>query len=134
MKLSKDDIRIAKKRSQDLRRNPPKVTQEHRNKAKDLEKQQIAFEESKDRDIVRERKALSKDIAGYVYNQYQGVGAKFHGIGEGKKVYCAFPGCGKHEGTMHNMKDNKWYDSEHRWFGDLNEQEKEKELSCLKIS
>lgn len=127
--IDKETKRLAKKKVEELRRNPPRITKEHLDGADKLLQKQKEFEKKKDLDIVRERQAFSKDIAGYVHNHINGVGVLFHGIGEGKKVVCAFPGCGKHEGTMFNMNDGKWYDSEHKWFGNLTEQQKEREVS-----
>ena len=129
--LSREDKRLAHKQIDELRRNPPKITQEHVDGAKKLFKQHEAHEAQKDRDIRREIKDFSKDLSGFVHNHFNGVGAIFHGVGDGKKVICAFPGCGRHESIMHNMKDGKWYDHEHRWFGNLTEEQKQKERKCL---
>lgn len=127
MKLSKEDVRIARKKVQDLRKNPTRTTEADRQGAKEMFKKHEAFEKEKDDDIARDRKAVSKDLAGFFYNHTQGVGELFHGIGEGKKAYCSFPDCGVHEGEMFNMKDGKWYCRGHRDFGNLTEEQKEKE-------
>ena len=128
--LTREDKRIAHQRINQLRRNPPKVTQEHKDGARKMFQKHKEYEAEKDRDIAREQKAFSKDLAGYVYNHINGVGSVFHGVGDGrvKEITCNFPGCGKHESTMYNSKDGKWYDSEHRWFGNLTEEQKQKEL------
>ena len=128
--LKSHDIRAANQMIEKLRRNPPKVTREHWDQAGKLLEKDKALKAEKDRDISREIKDFSKDLSGFVHNHVNGVGAVFHGIGEGKakNITCSFPGCGKHESTMYNAKDGKWYDSEHRWFGNLNEEQKQKEL------
>lgn len=89
------------------------------------------YEAEKDRDIAREQKAFSKDLAGFVYNRIKGVGQIFHGFGEGKarSILCSI--CEQHESQMFNMKDGKWYCTEHRWFGDLNNGQQQKERKCL---
>ena len=117
-------------RIQELKKNPPRILPEHRAGAKRLLDQHNAHEIEKERDIARERKALAKDVASFAFNHTVGIGQIFHGIGEGKKNKCHI--CEEHKSQMFNMKDNQWYCSEHRWFGELNEEEKEKELLCLK--
>lgn len=132
--LDKESKRIAKKRVEELRRNPPKITQADRDGADRMFKQHQEFEAQKDRDIERDRQAFAKDLAGFTYNHLVGVGKLFHGIGECKtrNIKCQFPDCGAHEGEMYNMKDGKWYCSHHKSFGNLTEEQKEKELGlCL---
>lgn len=128
MKLSKEDIRIARRKVAELRKNPPRVSEADRQGAKDMLKQHDAFEKEKQDDIARDRKAVSKDLAGFFYNHTQGVGELFHGIGESRKAYCSFPDCGVHEGEMFNMNDHKWYCRSHKDFGNLTVEQKEKEL------
>mgnify|MGYP001591228163 FL=1 len=129
--LSKEDKRIAYRRIEEIRRNPPKITREHWDHADKLLKQNEAEEAKKDKDIKGELKDLSKDLSGFVYNQISGVGKIFHGIGEGKKSVCSV--CEQHESRMYNMKDGKWYCQEHRWLGNLKTEQQEKERSCLSI-
>lgn len=127
--MSREDKFKAEKMINDLRRNPPRLTKSDWAAGKKALQDHKDHEARKDEDIKREIGDLSKDLSGFVYNQINGIGALFHGIGEGKKVLCSI--CLKHESTMHNMNDGKWYCSEHRWFGDLNEEQKEKERKCL---
>lgn len=134
--LDAESKRIARRRVEELRRNPPKVTQADIEGADRLFKEHQDFEAAKDRDIERERKALAKDVGSFAYNQISGVGQLFHGIGEGKvnKIKCQFPGCGAHEGEMYNMKDGKWYCGHHKSFGNLTKEQKQKELEpCLRM-
>ena len=130
MQLTKEEIKIGKQRVAELRKNPPKITEEGRRKADAMFSEHQEFERSKDRSIVNERQALAKDVAGFVHNHVNGVGAMFHGIGEGKarSIVCSFPGCGKHEGEMFNMKDGEWYCRGHKEFGNLDLSQKIKEL------
>jgi hypothetical protein len=132
--LDKETIRMARKRAEESRRNPVRITKEHWDGADKLLKEHEAFESSKDKDIERECQALAKDVAGFTYNQVVGIGKLFNGLGEGKakSITCQFPGCGIHEGSMFNMTDGKWYCSHHKSFGNLTEPQKEKELGlCL---
>jgi len=122
--ISNEDKRIAYRTIEKLRKNPPKVTQEHRDGAKKLLEQHKANEAEKDRDIRREVKDFSKDLAGFVHTHLNGVGELFHGIGDGKKVDCSH--CGNHSSQMYNMNDGKWYCHEHRWLGDLNDEERKR--------
>ena len=111
-----------------LRRNPPKVTRQHWDQAGELLKRDKEIKDEKDRDIRREIKDFSKDLSGFVYNRIKGVGEIFNGFGEGraKEIKCSF--CEQHESIMHHMKDSKWYCPAHKWFGDLTEEQKQKEL------
>lgn len=127
--LSNEDKRIAGKRIAELRKNPPRLTKSDWAAGRKALQEHNKNEERKDKDIKREIGDLSKDLAGFVHNQINGVGKVFHGIGEGKKVICSF--CEQHEARMFNMNDGKWYCQEHRWFGNLNEEQKRKEQSCL---
>lgn len=130
--IDKSKKREILRRAEQLKKNPPKITQEHHDGAKKLLEQNKKFYESKDRTLANERKAFAKDVGDWTHNQIKGVGKLFHGFGEGKKTLCAFPGCGKHEGQMFNMNDGQWYDSEHRWFGNLTQEQQERERSqCL---
>lgn len=129
--LSREDKRSAYRQIEKIRKNPPIITQEHRDGAKQLLKQHEKNETKKDEEIKGELKDFSRDLAGFVHNHTQGVGKIFHGFGVGKKVICRFPSCQKHESQMHNMNDGKWYCQEHRWFGNLTEQQKRKERLCL---
>lgn len=115
---------------ENIRKHPPKITQEHRDGAAQLLKKHQENEEKKDRESKKEIKDFSKDISGFVYNQIRGIGKVFHGFGEGKKVLCSFPDCGKHESQMFNKKDGQWYCGEHRWFGDLTEKQKQEERNA----
>ena len=72
MKLSKEDIRLARKRSYDLRKNPAKITDSDRRGADEMFRKHEAFEKEKDVDIARDRRAVSKDLAGFFYNQVRG--------------------------------------------------------------
>ena len=127
--INKTEKREVKRAIEKLRRNPPKVTPQDHAHAQRLLDQNKKFEESKDRDIERERKALAKDVAGFVHTQFNGVGTLFHGFGEGKKALCSI--CEQHESQMHNMNDGQWYCSEHRWFGNLSKEQQKKERVCL---
>lgn len=126
--ITANDKRLAEKAIHELRRNPPKITQADREGGERLFKEHQRFEDQKERDIRSETKDFSKDLAGYVHNQINGVGDMFNGIGSGKKAICKFSKCGKHESQMFNMADGKWYCSEHKWFGRLNKDQKQKEL------
>ena len=104
-------------RVEQLRKQAVNVTAEHFAGAKKLLDQHNAFEAAKDKDVANERKALAKDVAGFVHNQYNGVGVLFHGFGEGKRTTCEI--CKEHQSSMYNQKDGRWYCAEHRWFGNL---------------
>lgn len=123
--MNKINKEKALQRIKELRKNPPKVTEEHHKGAARMLEQHKKFEESKDRSISNERKGLAKDVASFVYNQVNGVGQLFNGIGEGKKHRCSI--C--KERAVFNTNDHKWYCAEHRWFGNLSEEQQKKELA-----
>ena len=127
--LSRHDKREAMKRVEELQRNPPKVLPQHIEGAKQLLEQNKKFEAEKDRDIKRELQGLSKDCASFVHNRVNGVGQLFHGFGQGKRVLCSI--CEQHDSSMFNMNDGQWYCAEHRWFGNLTDEQKERERTCL---
>lgn len=128
--ITKENKKKILARAQQLKKNAPKVTEEHKRQAAELFKKHQEFERSKDRSIENERKGLAKDVAGFVHTHLNGVGQLFNGFGEGKKVVCCL--CKEHKGQMHNMKDGQWYCAEHRWFGNLTKEEQEKERNHVK--
>lgn len=130
--ISKENKAKALKRIREIEKNPPVITEAHRRHAAKLLEQNKKFYEDKDRGIDNERKAISKDLAGWVHNQYNGVGKVFHGYGEGKmrKIKCWF--CGQHCSSEFFSLNGKWYGKEHKQFSNLNEEEQERERkSCL---
>ena len=125
--LNKEQKRLAYQRIEKLRKNPTKVTRSDWIESGKLIEKHKADEAKKEKNIKSELKDFSKDLSGYVHNHLNGVGQLFHGIGQGRarEIRCSF--CERHESTMHNTKDGKWYCTEHRWFGNLTEEQKQKE-------
>ena len=69
MKLSKEDIKLARKKVHELRKNPTRITEADRRGADEMFRKNEAFEKEKEDDITRDRKAVTKDLASFTYNQ-----------------------------------------------------------------
>lgn len=110
-----------------LKKQTPKVTQEHIEGGKKMLEKVIKFDEEKERSHRNEIRGLAEDVGSFVHNAVHGVGELFHGYGEGKKHLCSI--C--LENAIFNTMDGRWYCSEHRWFGNLKTEQQEKERTCL---
>lgn len=122
----KQNERVEQLRKQ-LRKQVPKVTQEHIEGGKRMLEQVKKFEEEKDRSAKAELNGLAKDVGSFLYNATHGVGELFNGFGEGKKHHCSI--C--LEQAIFNTRDSRWYCTDHRWFGNLTTEQQERERSCL---
>lgn len=129
--LSREEKYKANQRIKELKKNPPKPTHDDHVAAERLLNKWQKFEEDKEKDCRRELKDACYEAAGDVDRLVTrgAVSTVVHGIGEGKKVNCDV--CQEHDSQMFFKKDNKWYCAEHRWFGDLTDEQKEKERICL---
>lgn len=127
----KVDKRAVMRQVENMRKNPPRVLPQHHAEAKKLLDKNKAFYEAKDKDIARERKSVSREIADWTYNQIRGVGKVFHGFGEGKArtLICSF--CGEHCSSQWYSVNGKWFGSEHKQFSELTGDELERERLCL---
>jgi hypothetical protein len=124
--MDKESKRIAMQTIERIKKNPPKITRQDWDASKKLLAEHMSNEDTKDRHIKSDIDNLSRELAGFAYNSIKGCGKLFYGIGNGKKAICSY--CGEHSGQMYNMNDCRWYCSEHKWFGNLTEKQKEKEL------
>ena len=91
--LTKEEIRIGRQRSAELRKNPTKITEAGRRGADAMFKEQQAWEASKDRSLENERKALAKDTASFAYNQIKGNFTVFAEEGEMADGACGEGDC-----------------------------------------